>query len=766
MNPSDKVTNLFLYANEVNERGIFNQGKQALLRLWNQKKAGEKQVRERREAAASNTLTTTSSSASKKKGALEYADFMKTKACNIYQMMASDEFPFKKEALSVVRQINAAEEALKSALNAAEDLSEAAQELVKAAGACISMIKDIVAQTAKAAAEGGLVGAIIGFVVSLGNAIFSGQAAQCLKGIKSACSKIEQVVDDIEKIAKKWAVGMHSGDGADICRTARDVIGPSNFLADLRQAFDDHDIIAAELQAAIKVHQAINQPLTSNMSFVDKVIGLHAKSSGIGETYLQFMISGGEEKTPLYDLLQAGSVAQAGREAYVDAANKRHTVLVANDLSAHMNKQAVLCLFDGVCCSSDGRLKERSQMQINEGREHQLMVRSVELLQKLQMHSTFATLQEHAPLTFRNNRRPKVQEIRDYQMKFTKANAEHHDSKKGPATTEWACHEISRHNEPAKFHELETKGVTSIRLVCDDRSAYREVRTAQHAARVFLHPASGNGNVLIDLEKGSTSTIYRSSEDGEEPPPEPMHFFHPDIRGRIYSIKTSTDDCSSATKPCTEGNQCTDQWASTSICGRYKLSVTPEKEGVTQKQIMANVTHMGICIKSISRRESKTVADKYGLRPWMFHRRGDDLGVTAQTQYRDGAPATCRQTSPCTPNPCKNGGVCRAHHDGSFECACDQRQFEGAKCEHPVDGCASVVCGYGQVCATLSPSLSQCICGPGFKEERSPANSSQRVRRCILEPVNAAVVVPDAATSKVDVMNGVVAFLFFATWVL
>ena len=43
-------------------------------------------------------------------------------------------------------------------------------------------------------------------------------------------------------------------------------------------------------------------------------------------------------------------------------------------------------------------------------------------------------------------------------------------------------------------------------------------------------------------------------------------------------------------------------------------------------------------------------------------------------------------SDPCDPNPCRNGGTCRAVVPGSedteFICACD-RQFTGATCEIP-----------------------------------------------------------------------------------
>ncbi|XP_032591457.1 fat-like cadherin-related tumor suppressor homolog isoform X2 [Drosophila grimshawi] len=69
----------------------------------------------------------------------------------------------------------------------------------------------------------------------------------------------------------------------------------------------------------------------------------------------------------------------------------------------------------------------------------------------------------------------------------------------------------------------------------------------------------------------------------------------------------------------------------------------------------------------------------------------------------------CEYGKFCTPNPCKNGGICE-EGDGVSHCMC--RGFTGANCEIDVNECENQPCGNGATCINEAGSF-RCIC-PSF----------------------------------------------------
>ncbi|KNC25725.1 putative Fat-like cadherin-related tumor suppressor [Lucilia cuprina] len=66
----------------------------------------------------------------------------------------------------------------------------------------------------------------------------------------------------------------------------------------------------------------------------------------------------------------------------------------------------------------------------------------------------------------------------------------------------------------------------------------------------------------------------------------------------------------------------------------------------------------------------------------------------------------CEYGKFCSPNPCKNGGICE-EGDGIPHCMC--RGFTGTMCENDVDECENHPCGSGATCINEAGSF-RCIC--------------------------------------------------------
>ncbi|XP_058828867.1 fat-like cadherin-related tumor suppressor homolog isoform X4 [Topomyia yanbarensis] len=62
----------------------------------------------------------------------------------------------------------------------------------------------------------------------------------------------------------------------------------------------------------------------------------------------------------------------------------------------------------------------------------------------------------------------------------------------------------------------------------------------------------------------------------------------------------------------------------------------------------------------------------------------------------------------CTPNPCRNGGVCEEGDDGPL-CMC--RGYTGTTCEIDIDECEKQPCGNGATCINEAGSF-RCVCPP------------------------------------------------------
>ena len=284
-----------------------------------------------------------------------------------------------------------------------------------------------------------------------------------------------------------------------------------------------------------------------------------------------------------------------------------------------------------------------------------------------------------------------------------------------PATKEWVCYEVLQSDEPLKFHELKTHGKTTLQIPCEEMSMYRDVRVFQHHLKANLLPASGSGNVFIDLKPGPTSTFYRSSAHKGGLAQEPMLFNNPDVNRRTYSTKTSTTDCTSTTQPCTAGNQCSDAWETVSPCGFWTMDVTPERNDVTLEHVMGNVTSIRISFLVTYRRELREVNTKHELKPQIFRSLRPSVPMCTGE-----IPSLCHTPNPCATAPCENGGVCLARPDGSYTCICDKSRFGGLRCEQALDGCAQKLsCGENQICVDAAFSGSYCKCRDGFQKENS-----------------------------------------------
>ncbi|XP_017279721.1 hyaluronan-binding protein 2 [Kryptolebias marmoratus] len=63
----------------------------------------------------------------------------------------------------------------------------------------------------------------------------------------------------------------------------------------------------------------------------------------------------------------------------------------------------------------------------------------------------------------------------------------------------------------------------------------------------------------------------------------------------------------------------------------------------------------------------------------------------------------------CTPNPCRNNGVCQEKGKRNFKCDCPE-PFRGRKCDKGPRRCRRGLCGRGECVLTSSPPFYQCKC--------------------------------------------------------
>ncbi|XP_051946572.1 hyaluronan-binding protein 2-like [Xyrauchen texanus] len=91
----------------------------------------------------------------------------------------------------------------------------------------------------------------------------------------------------------------------------------------------------------------------------------------------------------------------------------------------------------------------------------------------------------------------------------------------------------------------------------------------------------------------------------------------------------------------------------------------------------------------------------------------------------------------CTPNPCKNGGVCEEKRD-KFKCKCP-KQFRGRRCERGKRVCMRGTCGKGLCLLTQNPPYYTCKCIPPFMppncKKASPCtpNPCENNGKCVKE---------------------------------
>lgn len=88
----------------------------------------------------------------------------------------------------------------------------------------------------------------------------------------------------------------------------------------------------------------------------------------------------------------------------------------------------------------------------------------------------------------------------------------------------------------------------------------------------------------------------------------------------------------------------------------------------------------------------------------------------------------CQFPNPCSPSPCRNGGVCRARTQGNdVELTCDcVLGYSGPLCLTPVNhACMGSPCRNGGTCSLLTLETFTCRCSPGWSG--TPANISPKL---------------------------------------
>ncbi|KAH8379347.1 hypothetical protein KR009_004338 [Drosophila setifemur] len=114
------------------------------------------------------------------------------------------------------------------------------------------------------------------------------------------------------------------------------------------------------------------------------------------------------------------------------------------------------------------------------------------------------------------------------------------------------------------------------------------------------------------------------------------------------------------------------------------------------------------CQPRFSGKQCETDMDPCSSGPCLFGGRCDHLGPN---NYTCTCPIhlsgkRCEYGKFCTPNPCKNGGICE-EGDGISHCMC--RGYTGPTCEIDVDECDNQPCGNGATCIN-EPGSFRCIC--------------------------------------------------------
>ncbi|XP_030833275.1 delta and Notch-like epidermal growth factor-related receptor [Strongylocentrotus purpuratus] len=73
---------------------------------------------------------------------------------------------------------------------------------------------------------------------------------------------------------------------------------------------------------------------------------------------------------------------------------------------------------------------------------------------------------------------------------------------------------------------------------------------------------------------------------------------------------------------------------------------------------------------------------------------------------------TCSALSPCSSNPCFNGGTCTVN-GSAFTCTCPS-SYTGPTCEEEFSPCNSSPCMNGGTCSDVDESSFSCTCTPGY----------------------------------------------------
>lgn len=95
----------------------------------------------------------------------------------------------------------------------------------------------------------------------------------------------------------------------------------------------------------------------------------------------------------------------------------------------------------------------------------------------------------------------------------------------------------------------------------------------------------------------------------------------------------------------------------------------------------------------------------------LCRKQGHDFTCTCQPR-REGKTCELERDDVCSSNPCKNGGSCKESADrNSFFCLC-RPGYRGNQCEALVDSCRPNPCLHGGICISLKPGY-KCSCTNG-----------------------------------------------------
>ncbi|KAI8500842.1 hypothetical protein Bbelb_216600 [Branchiostoma belcheri] len=100
-------------------------------------------------------------------------------------------------------------------------------------------------------------------------------------------------------------------------------------------------------------------------------------------------------------------------------------------------------------------------------------------------------------------------------------------------------------------------------------------------------------------------------------------------------------------------------------------------------------------------------------------------GASSATCQADGTWSnpvpTCRDINDCSPNLCKNGGVC-TDLGNSFQCAC-AAGYEGDTCQTDINDCSPNPCQHGGTCTDLVNGF-QCECLSGYSGDNCESDGT------------------------------------------